>query len=273
MSEEQQILKQPLDWVQARLGFTPDLWQAEFLQGVADGKWESVIMNCSRQSGKSEILAILALWMALARPNSLILIVAKQRQANEDIKKVRRWLTILKKSLGRKYKGKVVITNMTENKTEFEFANGSRIIGLPDSPDSIRGYSAPVLVIIDEAGMQSDDVFVAVKPMLAVSHGVMVLASTPKGTRGFFCKEYKTNPNYKKFEIPWKECPRIKKEFIEDERLRYGDLFIAQEYECQFVDAISSLFTEQEIMGGMDSGEFAIDVSDLLKPVEGETYL
>jgi hypothetical protein len=49
-----------------------DPWQRELLR-CAD---RSVLLNCSRQSGKSTAVAALALHQALIRPEALVLLIA-----------------------------------------------------------------------------------------------------------------------------------------------------------------------------------------------------
>ena len=45
----------------------------------------------------------------------------------------------------------------TENKLTLELASGSRIVALPGSERTTRGYSAPALIIIDEASRVDDE--------------------------------------------------------------------------------------------------------------------
>lgn len=54
-----------------RLGFEPDEWQTEFL----NSEEKNILLNCSRQSGKSTVNAIKALYTALIQPYALILLL------------------------------------------------------------------------------------------------------------------------------------------------------------------------------------------------------
>jgi len=227
-----------------------DGWQREVLKFSE----RFAILNCSRQSGKSSILAVKALWTALVNENCLVLIVAEQRQSNEDLRKVRELVRGYDKYLRKKYGGSLTCNLLTENLTSLEFANHSRIIALPAN-EKVRGFSAPTLVIIDEAGWVDDEVFVAIDPMMEVSQGQLILASTPNGTDGFFCREWKTNPRYRHFRVTWADCPRISKERIQERRQLYGDAFVNQEYECIFLDDVSSLFPEQALKDSIDENE------------------
>ena len=50
---------------------------------------------------------------------------------------------------------------------------------------TIRGFSGAVLLIVDEAARVDDALYYALKPMLAVSGGSLLMLSTPYGLRGF----------------------------------------------------------------------------------------
>ena len=54
-------------------------------------------------------------------------------------------------------------------RASFPLANGSRIIALPGTEKTIRGYAAADLVVIDEAARVEDDLLTAVRPMLAAA--------------------------------------------------------------------------------------------------------
>jgi hypothetical protein len=67
-----------------------------------------------------------------------------------------------------------------------ELSNGSRVISLPASEETIVGYSAVTTLILDEAARIPDGTYYAVRPMLAMSQGRMICLSSPFGRRGFF---------------------------------------------------------------------------------------
>ncbi len=75
---------------------------------------------------------------------------------------------------------------MGDNAISLAFGNGSRLVGLPGNESTVRGFSAVSLLLVDEAARVSEDLYLAVRPMLAVTDGAMWLMSTPFGKRGFF---------------------------------------------------------------------------------------
>jgi hypothetical protein len=70
--------------LQAR-GLPPDPWQRELLLSSE----RQVLLNCSRQSGKSTVVSALALHTALFKPKALVLLLSpSQRQSGEIFRKV-----------------------------------------------------------------------------------------------------------------------------------------------------------------------------------------
>ena len=57
----------------------------------------------------------------------------------------------------------------------------SKTRATPCREETIRGYSHVSLLIIDEAARVPDDLYEAVRPMLAVSQGRLICLSTPWG--------------------------------------------------------------------------------------------
>src|SRR5687767_6697694 len=65
-------------------GFAPDPWQVGVLRSASP----RVLLNCSRQSGKSTTTGVLAVHTALFQPGSLVLLLSPTlRQSQELFKK------------------------------------------------------------------------------------------------------------------------------------------------------------------------------------------
>src|SRR5215218_6288997 len=155
------------------LGLEPDPWQVRLLRSSSD----RVLLNCCRQSGKSTMTGIIALHRALYHPGSLILCLAPAlRQSQELFGKVLGFYRNLERP----------VLPQAERKLSLELENGSRIVTLPGSEKTIRGFSGAALLILDEAARVADELYFAVRPMLAVSGGALMLLSTPFGKRGIF---------------------------------------------------------------------------------------
>jgi hypothetical protein len=213
------------------LGLEPDLWQAEFLSSDS----RRVLMNCSRQAGKSTVAAVRALHKALSRPGSLTLILApSERQAQELFSKVSGFYRQL---------GHAPCPD-SDRKTGMALTNGSRVEALPGSNErTIRGFSGVSLLIVDEAARVLDNLYFALRPMLAVSQGTLLMLSTPYGKRGIFFEEWTRGYGWERYEIPASVCPRIPPEFLEEERRSLPARVYRQEYECSFEETEDSVFS------------------------------
>ena len=182
--------------------------------------------------------SVLALHKALTWPGSLILILAPaERQAKELFSKV----VVSYRTLGH------VIPTASYTKLGMELSNGSRIEALPGTEKTVRGFSGVDLLIVDEASRVADELYYAVRPMLAVSGGRLMMLSTPFGKRGVFYEEWTEGSVWERYTVSAEECPRIPPEFLEEERKTLGLWWFAQEYECRFMDTVDQVFATEVI--------------------------
>jgi hypothetical protein len=202
-----------------------------------------MLLLCSRQAGKSLSAAALALREALLTPDSLVLLLSPtQRQSGELFRaKVKR----LYGALGRP------VPVVQESALTMELANGSRIISLPGEEGTIRGYSDVDLLVIDEASRVPDDLYRAVRPMLAVSRGRLVCLSTPFGQRGWFHDEWERGEGWERTRITALQCPRISQEFLREEERSLGQRWFSQEYLCSFEEAVDAVFSAGDIQAAL----------------------
>jgi hypothetical protein len=223
-----------------KLGITPDPWQRDLLHSASD----RVLLNCCRQSGKSTMTAIVTLHRALYHPGSLILCLAPAlRQSQELFGKVLGFY----RDLGRP------VSPQGERKLSLELENGSRIVTLPGSEKTIRGFSGTSLLVLDEAARVEDELYFAVRPMLAVSGGALMMLSTPYGKRGVFYEEWTAGHGWERYEVPANQCPRISEEFLEEERAVLPSWVYRQEYECSFEETEDQVFTTEMVERALTS--------------------
>jgi hypothetical protein len=220
----------PVRFARDKLKFEPDSWQAEALRSTS----RALMLNCCRQSGKSTVAAIMAVHRVLYYPKSLVLLVSpSQRQSSELFKKATDSLNALTNPPNR----------MEDNRLSILFASGSRLVSLPGNETTVRGFSSPDVVIIDEAARVPDDLYFAIRPMLAVSGGQIIMLSTPAGKRGFFHREWMNKSTADKVLLKANDCPRITPAFLAEEKAVLGQLFYSQEYECEFIENENAVFT------------------------------
>ena len=158
------------------IGHAPDPWQTEAFTTRA----QEIAMRVGRQSGKTSVLAARAV-EELHVPNSLTICVAPaERQAK-----------IIAREIGQQLlRTNLVITLSTL--TELEMSNGARVVALPSTSDTIRGYPSVSLLIIDECAFLQgegggEDLISGVLPMLT-SRGQCYFSSTPAGKNNYFAR-------------------------------------------------------------------------------------
>jgi hypothetical protein len=261
-------------------GLVPDPWQRELLLC----RDRQLLLNCSRQSGKSTAVSALALHTALFTPSALVLLLSPSlRQSGEIFRKVLE----ADNALGRP------VPARHRTQLRLELANGSRVLCLPAREDTIRSFGGVNLLVLDEAARVKDDVYRAVRPMLAVSRGRLVALSTPFGQSGWFYREWLRPSGWRKFHITWRDCPRLSPEVLAVERESMGDQWVRQEFEAEFTALEGLVYPDFPLalldgapevagrrVGGIDFGwrnPFAavwgvVDRDDVLW-LQGERYL
>ncbi len=237
------VARSAAEWVREKLGFDPDEGQARVLSTAS----KRGLLNCTRQWGKSTITAAKAVHQAWTEAGSLTLVVSPSgRQSGEFVRKAAKFA----RRLGVTPKGD------GDNAISIAFPNKARIVGLPGNEATTRGFSAVSLLLVDEAAWVKDDLYKAIRPMLAVSGGSLWLMSTPNGKRGFFWEAWEHGgPEWERIQVPATECPRITQEFLEEEMRNMGEQCFRQEYLCEFVDSVSGVFDRDLVERAM-SDEF-----------------
>src|SRR5205823_11868612 len=106
------------------------------------------------------------------------------------------------------------VSAVQDSAVSLGLANGSRLISLPENPETIRCFSSVNVLIIDEAARVADEMLAAVRPMLSVSRGKLIALSTPRGKRGWFYSAWTDgSPAWHRVQVRATECPRISPEF------------------------------------------------------------
>ncbi len=224
------------------LGIEPDPWQAEVLRAQAQ---QTAILTC-RQAGKSTIGAVLALHRAVFHPGSLVLLLSPTlRQSGELFRRVTSFVVKVEKDAA---------PVAAESALRLELRNGSRIVSLPGSETTVRGFSNVALLIVDEASRVEDALYFSIRPMLAVSGGRIVAMTTPWGKRGFFYNAWIEGASeWQRAQVTATDCPRIKADFLDQERRSMPARWYRQEYECSFEDLADAAFGADLVAGLVDA--------------------
>jgi hypothetical protein len=250
------------------LGFTSYPWQRDVLD-----VHRRLILKCPRQSGKSTIVAAKAGHRCKHYPNSLVLLYAPtENQAIELMEKISVFLS------------QDPEVKLERNSTvEKRFKNGSRIRAFTANPVSARGYSAPDMIIFDEAAYTDDELYLTVRPMITPTTE-LILLSTPNGKRGFFYETWEYGEHWTKIQVdvadirgarePFEErrqkaleegiqlylSPRQTEEVLREELRVMGERWYRQEYEGEFLDMTGAVFDMDSLYRALDTTEKAIDL-------------
>jgi phage FluMu gp28-like protein len=229
-----------------------------------------LIINKSRQTGISFIVAAIALLKAIEGKTELI-ISPSLRQSKHMMDYIYYFLNKLK----------MVTTDLEQNikeetKTSIIFSSGGAIHSLPNSANTIRGFQADDIYIDEFAHFTCGtdrEVIEAITPSI-VRGGNIRYISTPFGNQNLFY-EYWQKPGIPKMLINWRECPDLTKEKITQIQNTIGVDAFNQEFENQFLsdiegqefpyqlitscidhelEYITDLDKNREYMGGADIG-------------------
>jgi phage FluMu gp28-like protein len=200
----------------------------------------------ARQTGKDFTCAKEAVSDCLAHPkNTWIIIACGERQARESLEKAKQWAEWLSKEepqVSEKKSGR----EARMKSGEIRFSNGSRIIALPAKPQTIRGYSANLILTEFAFHEDPEGIWRAVFPMisnpLTGGEKKVRIISTPNGIGNKFHELWMGG----KF---FRQKVTIQDAFdaglqINQEELKAGlsdPEGWAQEYECEFMDTSSVL--------------------------------
>jgi len=227
-----EIFDDPVDTFRAAFGLDPYPWQPGYLRETRD-----LVFLKGRQIGATEGAAGLAIHVARSGPGPDVVVVSPTlRQSQEVSLRARRGLWALGERLPQ------------DSASVVRLANGSRIVSLAGTPRSARGYSARLL-IVDEAAYVDDDVWDAVRPIVAATGGRTVVQSTPALMEGFFWELNDDTPDgWAKLVVPSSEVLPAERLEAERERLRKKKGTYEREYLASFQEVQNAgiLWTKSE---------------------------
>lgn len=209
-----------------------------------------IIINCHRQWGKSTICSAICFHRALYYPRSLCLLIAPSlRQSGEDFRKVLDCLdTVTPRPILQE-----------ETKLTLKFDNNSRIIALPGGNDgrTVRGYSRPDVILIDEAAQASDELFHSLLPMVTRNPASkIILASTPFGARGIFYHLWmEGGEEWHKIKVTAADNPRLDQTLLAEIRRSMEEWRFRQEFLGEFGQNQNGVFSDATIAQMFDCNE------------------
>ena len=146
------------EWVRQKLGFQPDALQERVLTSAereGSDELHPAVGEIDGNGGEGG-------YQASTVAKSLTLVVSPSaRQTGEFLRKAAGFV----RRLGIRPKGD------GDNEMSLLLPNRSRIVGVPGNEATVRGFSAVSLMLVDEAARVDDEMYLAMRPMLAVSTG------------------------------------------------------------------------------------------------------
>ena len=239
----QQIKIDPIKFIEGTFklrGKTIKLY--DYQKKILEDPYPFVVINKSRQTGISTVIAMDALTNCMFKENFLHLVISRNEiTTREIIGYCYDLLYSMPEPLVKFYVLK------TESKTEFQFANGSRLICLANSSGAGRGFAANAVdldefAFVNEAEKDRDkQILSSVGPAISRG-GKLRIISTPFGKQGEYWRIWSNPTNFSTHKINWKECPELVasgKDFLITSLPEPKEIYWAQEYENQFVESIT----------------------------------
>ena len=238
---------------QGRIKITLYNYQKRVLRSLRDNRFVACL--ASRQTGKTTMMTIYALWIACFQDDQRILIVANKEQTAISIfSRVR----LAYENLPNFLKPGV----LEYGKTSMKLANGSSIGISTTSSDAGRGESVNVLILDELAFIPNnlvEDFWKSVYPIISSSKKSKIfVASTPNGSGNLFYTLYTEaesgKNNWKAEKILWNEVPGRDEKWKQETIQSIGsEEAFAQEFDCMFLDTGDS-FIDEEFYAKLSEG-------------------
>lgn len=219
-----------------QMGHTPDPWQVEALRSEDPRR----AMLAARQVGKGEVLTTRGLHKAAFTPDAVVgILTPGLRQSCRLLRRIRRALPAVPH---------VQATNKAT--TSLTLSNGSEVIAWPgNNPDQIRGDTLDLL-LVDEAAWVLPEAFTAALPMLGMSGGAALLASTPGGPDGYLFDVFNDpdkGEGWARSFVTADDCPRYTEQAKAELRRTLGDVAYAVEMMCEWREGADAVFSAAEL--------------------------
>ena len=226
--------------------------QKRVLRSLRDNRFVACL--ASRQTGKTTMMTIYALWIACFQEDQRILVVANKEQTAINIfSRIRTAYEMLPNYL----KPGVI----EYGKTSMKLANGSSIGISTTSSDAGRGDSCNVLILDELAFIPNnlvDAFWKSVYPIISSSKKSKIfIASTPNGTDNLFYKLYMDGQNKKSNwyaeRMMWYEIPGRDEKWKQETIQSIGsEEAFRQEFDCEFLETGDS-FIDEEYFAKLES--------------------
>lgn len=211
LGDIEDLLHLPYGFAMGILGADLYPWEIEAMAAL-NRRGSSLALKAANGSGKtSHVAALLAIWHAVAYPNSLTLVTAGvYRQIKEQFfPAIRHYQHLFP---GWKFLETEIIT-----------PTGSRIIGFStDNAGYFEGWHNPnLLIICDEAKSIPDEIFEAIERCQPTR---LLLVSSPGQRKGKFYRAFTSERRFfQQMTVTAFDCPHISEDWIREQIEKYGE--------------------------------------------------
>jgi len=245
--QPEEVPEDPVEFAKEWLGFEAKPYQADLLRDPS----KRIVVVFPRQSGKTTTLSIRMIHFALRNTHTLTLIVTPGLRQSMIV------MDRIQDQIGRISEERRKKHFKLLQRTVITCRNGSRIVALPCSPNTLRGYAASE-VLIDEAAFIRDDqtIFYNVLfPMLQTTRGALIASSTPWGKDSVFY-QFTQDPAFKLHKVTIEEVIEAglaTREFVQEMERRTPRERFRREYLAEFVEDELAYFPQNLITECIDS--------------------
>jgi len=227
-------------------------YQADLLDAWLLRREPRICVCWGRQTGKDFTLAAGAIYRAILAPGSRILLASNAERASKLL--ADRIIAFLARNR------KLYQSIEAATTEKILFTNGSEIIILPCSSETIRGFTHVSDLILNEAAHGPDQQLLnAILPsQAALKDPVFVMSSTPLGKTGIFWDAWSSGLYHNLGPVKTEENPYVSEEFVEAQRrVLPRDAFLA-EYEAKFLSSQTSFFDERALSKCLAEYDYAL---------------
>jgi hypothetical protein len=187
----------------------PDVWQANVLNDLATGRLNRTLLVAPRQSGKSTLTGLCAIWFSLVKaPANIVLVAPSAAQSGLMLSTIGRLMS--------KLPGGPSFD--LESEKRIQLSNGSVIRALHGDERTLRGHASVHFLALDEAGSIRVNV-----------GGTWFAIGTPRGQVGWFNDVWHASDNaWTRIRIDVSQCPRLTKEELDKQLASLGPIAFRQ---------------------------------------------
>lgn len=208
----------------------PLAWQVNYLRQPGN-----VALVKGRQVGASLSAAVCCIHLVLYHADvNAIVVSPSQRQSQEIAKKARAGLRRLGVSL------------VEDSASVLRLRNNSRIVSLPGSSKSVRGWSARLLVL-DEAAYLVPETITAARALVATGGRTLVQSTPAEEVGAFFDLVTADDPDWTRITVRTDEVETVSADWLEAERRAMTPDEFDREYMAIFGKAGGGLFSLEQL--------------------------